>query len=78
MKQDLKRFSQSGVSDIEKEVHQRVTMYALEPDNPKELSREDCRAAMAYLMFLKEKRDSNIKARGCCYGRILQNCMKKE
>ena len=52
-KQGLKRFSQSGFSAIDKEVRQLVTMDALEPYNPKELRREDCRAAMAYLMFLK-------------------------
>ena len=62
MKQGLKRFGQSGVSAIEKEVCQLVTMDALDPDNPKELSREDLRDSMAYLMFLKEKRDGNIKA----------------
>ena len=64
-KQVLKRFSQSGVSDIEKEVLQLVMMYALEPHDPKDIIREDCRAAKAYLIFLKYKWDGTIKARGC-------------
>ena len=53
MKQVLKRFGQSGFITIEKEVRQLVTMDSLDPDNPKELSREDRRVAMAYLIFLK-------------------------
>ena len=44
MNQGMKRFSQSGVSAIEKEVCQLVTMDTLKPDNQKELSREDLRA----------------------------------
>ena len=43
-------------------MRQLVTMTALEPDKPKELRREDHRSAMAYLMFLQEKRYGNIKA----------------
>ena len=43
-------------------MHQIVTMNALDLDNPKEIIREDHRAAMAYLMLLKEKRDGTIKA----------------
>ena len=39
MKQGLKRFGQSGVSTIRKEVRQLVMMDALDPDDPKELSR---------------------------------------
>ena len=62
MNKVLKRSGQSRVGAIKKEVRQLVTMYALDPDNLKELSREDCRAAMTYLMFLKEKRDGNIKS----------------
>ena len=64
MKQVLNCFSQSGVSAIEEEVRQLVMMNALDPDNPKEIRREDRRAAMAYLMFLKVKLHGVIKARG--------------
>ena len=78
MKQGLKRFGQIGVRAIKKEVIHIVTMDTLEPDNPKELSREDCRATMAYLMFLKEKLDGTIKAQGCCDRRMQRNFMKKE
>ena len=78
MKQGLKRFSQSGVSDIKKEVRQLVMMDSLEPYDPKELSREDRRSAMAYLMFLKEKQDGTINARGCCDRTIQMTYMTKE
>ena len=37
-------------------------MDALDPYEPKDLSIEDCRSAMAYLIFLKEKRDGTINA----------------
>ena len=60
--QSLKRFGKSGVRAIEKEVHQIVTMKALDPGNPKYFSRQDCRAAIAYVMFFKEKWDFTIKA----------------
>ena len=62
MNQGLKRFGKSGVRAIKKEVHQLVTMYALEIDNLEELSREDHRAEMAYPMLLKEKRYGTIKS----------------
>ena len=68
MKQSLNHFIQNRVSASEKEVRQLFMMDALETYDPKELSREDLRAAMAYMMFLKEKWDSTIKARGCCNG----------
>ena len=41
MKKGLKCFSKSGVSAIKKEVRQLVTMDALEPNNLKEIRRED-------------------------------------
>ena len=63
MKQGLPRFGQIGFGAIKKEVHQLVTMDALEPDNSKELIREDCRYAMTYLMLLKGKQYGTIKAR---------------
>ena len=53
IKQVMNRFGQSGVIAIKKEVHQLVKMDALNPDYPKELSIEDCRAAMAYMIFMK-------------------------
>ena len=59
--QVLKRFGQSGVGTIKKEARQLVTIDNLYPDNPKDLSREYCRDTMAYLIFLKEKRDSTTK-----------------
>ena len=62
MKQDLNRSYQSRFGAIEKEERQLVTMDFLEPDNPKELIREDRRNVMAFLVFLKERHDGTIKA----------------
>ena len=78
MKQGLNRLRQSGVGAIKKEVRELVTMVNLEPDNPKEITREDFRAMMAYLVFLKEIWDGNIKARGCFNGRVQRNYMKNQ
>ena len=62
MKQGLKRFSQSIVSAIKKEMIQLVMMDALDPENPKDTRKKDRRAAMDYLMLLKDKRDGTTKA----------------
>ena len=62
MKQGLKRFSQSGVSAIKKEVTQLVMMDALDQKKPKDTRKKDRRAAMDYLMLLKDKRDVTTKA----------------
>ena len=78
MNQGLNFFGNIRVSAIEKEVHQLVTMDALEPGDPKMLIREYLRVSMAYLMFLEEKRDGAIKARGCCDGRIQRHYTTKE
>ena len=78
MKQGLKRFGQSGVRSIDKEVIQMVTMDALDPDDPKDPRREYHRSVMAYLMFLKEKQDGTINARGCCDRTIQMTYMTKE
>ena len=48
-------------------------MEALDPDNPKDISREDRMAAMTYLMFLKEKRDFTINSQEFCDGRVHRN-----
>ena len=36
------------------------------------------RKALRYLMFLKEKHDSTIKARGCADGSLQRECTKEE
>jgi len=39
------------------------------PHSRNNLSYEEIRKVLRYLMFLKEKRDGTIKARGCTDGR---------
>ena len=39
------------------------------PKNPSQLTKEERHRALPYLMFLKDKRDSTIKGRGCADGR---------
>ena len=78
LKQSLKKFGDRTMVAVEKEVRQLDSMDALQPDDPSKLTKEERRAAMAYLMFVKEKRDGTLKGRGCCDGRVQRNWMTKE
>ena len=42
------------------------------------MSQEELKRALRYLMFLKEKRDGTIKARGCVEGRPQRLYTNKE
>ena len=68
-KKGLKTFGQRGADAILAEMHQLHYRNVLSPKYPKELTREERRNALRYLMFLKEKRCGKIKARGCADGR---------
>ena len=48
---------------VEKEVSQLLIMDKIKPENPKDLTKEDRRAPIGYVMSLKEKRDVKIKGR---------------
>ena len=74
----IKKFGDRAMPSVEKEIKQLDDMDALDPDDPATLTKEDRKFAMAYLMFLKEKRDGTLKARGCCDGRVQRNWMTKE
>ena len=50
-------------------MRQLDVMDAITPIDPKTLSVEEKRRVLEYLMFLKEKRNKEIKARGCADGR---------
>ena len=78
MKQGLNHFIRSSVGVIKKEVYQLVTIDDVEPDNPKDIIREYCRSAMAYLILLKKKRDVAFNRQGCCIRRLQQNYMKNK
>jgi len=69
VKAGLKRFGKKGNEAVSKELRQLHDRKAMEPVLKSELSPEDRKRALRYLMFIKEKRDGAIKARGCANGR---------
>ena len=50
----------------------------LRPRNTQELSEQERKDALQYLMFLKQKRDGSIKGRGCADGRKQRAYTSKE
>ena len=78
MKQGLKIFGERGVAAVTKELQQLHDRKVIKPMKAHELTDEQRRKALAYLMFLKEKRDGSIKGRGCADGRKQRGWMDKE
>jgi len=78
IKDGLKAFGNKGDEAILKEIKQLHTRQALMPHSRNDLSYEERKKALRYLMFLKEKRDGTIKARGCADGRPQRVYSNKE
>ena len=68
-KKGLKRFKEAGAQAIMNELEQIIYRKVMRGKHAKDLTREDKKAALRYLMFLKQKRSGKIKARGCADGR---------
>ena len=69
MKRGIKTYGQAGVDAVQvklKQLHERDVM---QPIHAAELSKEQNKANLKYLMFLKNKRWGRIKGRGCANGR---------
>ena len=64
----LKVFGDKGREAVMKEMKQLDDLEVIQPRNWNELTAEERRSALPYLMFLTEKRDESIKARGCADG----------
>ena len=61
-----------------KELRQIHSKKAIIPLQPKEMTYEQKKAALRYLMFLKKKRCGRIKGRGCSGGRKQRVYISKE
>jgi hypothetical protein len=70
MEKGIKLFGQDGVNDVLSKLSQLHNRSVLDPKDAKTLSREEKKAALEYLMFLKKKRCRKIKGRGCADGRF--------
>ncbi|KAG7374846.1 reverse transcriptase RNA-dependent DNA polymerase [Nitzschia inconspicua] len=74
----VKVFGKAGEEAIEKELRQLLTRNVMHGVHSRELTQEQRRAALRYLMFLKEKRCGTIKGRGCADGRKQRLYKSKE
>ena len=77
-KAGLKQFGEAGAAAITKELEQLVYRKVLEAKRADSLTREQRRAALRYLMFLKMKRSGKIKGRRCADGRKQRIYKSKE
>ena len=69
MKRGLKVFGLDGVKAVGTEMKQLHDLTAVKPKNAKELTSQERREVLAYLMFLKRKKTGQVKGRGCADGR---------
>lgn len=69
MKEGIKRFGQPGIDAVSTELQQLHDRVVMKPKHRTDLTPEQRKEALAYLMFLKRKRTGKIKGRGCADGR---------
>jgi hypothetical protein len=68
VKQGLKKFGKPGEDAVTVELKQLHDCDVIVPVHAGDLAREEKQRALAYLMFLKQKRCGRIKGRGCADG----------
>ena len=78
LKRGLKEFGDDGLTALGKEVQQLYTRKISKPVDGDDLTKEQKRASLRYLMFLTKKRCGRIKARGCADGRKQRETTSKE
>ena len=78
IKAGLKKFGVKGEEAVSKELKQLHDMLTFYPVFEASLTKQQKRDAIASLMFLKEKRDGQIKGRGCADGRKQRDNINKE
>jgi hypothetical protein len=69
LKRGLKRFGKAGADAVVSEMKQLEIRKVFKPTNASDLTRVQKKAALEYLMYLKQKRCGRIKGRGCADGR---------
>jgi hypothetical protein len=74
----LKLFGEDGVNAVLKELRQLHDMEVVSGVHPSDLSREEVKRALPYLMFLKRKRSGKVKGRGCADGRSQREFISKD
>ena len=77
-KAGLKHFGEDGAQAIMKELEQLLRRKVMKGRDANSLTKEQKKAALQHLMFLKEKRCGKTKGRGCADGRKQRLCKTKE
>jgi hypothetical protein len=78
LKTGLRKFGQQGEAAVTKELGQFHDMSVFVPMDPTKLTKEERAAALASLIFLKQKKDGSVKARACADGRKQRKTMAQE
>jgi hypothetical protein len=78
LKRGLKEFGEDGRTALGKEIEQLYTRKVSKPVDGDNLTKDQKRASLRYLMFLTKKRCGRIKARGCADGRKQRETTSKE
>jgi hypothetical protein len=78
LKQGIQKFGDNGKAAVLVELQQLYDRSVMDPINKYDLTAEERKGALRYLMFLKEKRCGTIKGRGCADGRKQQDYMTKQ
>ncbi len=74
----MKHFGERGETAISKELKQFTVYDVFEPLCANKLSQEEKSKALTSLIFLKEKRDGNVKARSCVNRSVQREHVAKE
>ena len=69
IREGLRKFGEKGNDALLKELNQLHERDTLLPKKKEDMTYDERKRALRYLMFLKEKRDGMIKVRGCADGR---------
>ena len=78
LKKGLKLFGKAGADAVVEEMKQLDYRNVIKPAVASELTREEKKRSLRYLMYLKQKRCGRIKGRGCADGRKQRLYKSKE
>eukprot|EP00957_Ditylum_brightwellii_P011334 857140-Ditylum_brightwellii.AAC.1 len=68
----LKIFGKEGTEAVINELQQLHDRMVMSPKKPENVTKQERKESLQYLMFLKKKRCGQIKGRGCADGRKQQ------
>ena len=78
VKRGLEIFGEKGAEAVLKELKQLHDLSVVSPVHPRDMTKEQVKRALPYLMFLKRKRCGKIKGRGCADGRPQRDFISRE